>query len=913
MKIRVLSLVVSFSFVLLNAQVTSPIQEAWEETDRSVYFSVQDTGYSTPIIWGLDLAWLSESNLRRGIAFMGHENVALVRSSFTPTAPLENGLLPTDEQHKLDARLDLLTLLGRPMDVVLNCDHPSVDDWYKGNPANWAKLIELTARLHEGAGHDVIAVSPFNEPDYTATGQGTVGDFYAIAGELRNNEYFDDIRISGGNTLNTDEALTWYNALKGRLDEGNTHQLAGSFDHYAAFYETVRANSDHATNDELHNVMEAMVGVEYGLQTGIWWGTAEYTRGEFVRASQGRRLAYSEHRPNWTAASVYRHIDGRVQAFVGSSERQAVTTTYRLLSKDRDVYYDGHGPQREYIIEVPGGTAYQEGQSNAEGLVNISWGEDIQPIVDGQYKIVNKHSAKVMEPSGGSINGGVSIVQGTSKVASYQYWNVVPVEKRIGGDFSYFSIINAKSGKSLDVLNWSLDDGGRIIQWDDAKGANQQWYLQYAKDGWFYIRSRHSAKCLEVQNGSVVNGMKIEQADLDGADHQLWRFVPTDASVELEPPLAPENLRASTSQSSIRLDWNANTEQDLKAYTILRSQKADSAFDVIARGVTTTAFVDYKVEADRAYYYKIKALDEALNSSAYSTIVSARGPSNRAFVAHYTFEDNTSDSSMNLAHAKAYGACTYVGSRDASQAIQLNGDDAFVQLPSDLIKRNALSVSTWVKWTSGASWSRIFDFGNDQNQYVCLTPRLRFTIKDGGAEQRLEAPSLPKGAWAHVVLTMDTATVKIYVDGALVAESHAITLHPFDFKPGINYIGRSQLSSSLFEGCIDDFTMYNFALTPEEVGDVFRQGAISQNITLPELQDIKVWPVPSHDKVFVSCPNTVSSLKIILYDLSGKELLQETAYPDVSNSIDLSHLSKGIYPMILSSGEERIVKKLIKQ
>ncbi len=135
--------------------------------------------------------------------------------------------------------------------------------------------------------------------------------------------------------LNTDQALSWYNALKGLLNEGNTHQLAGSFDNYALFYKTVRANGHHATNDELHNVMEAMVGVEYGMQTGIWWGTAELARGEFVKASFGRRLAYAEHRPNWTAASVYRSPEGKVQAFVGSSERQAVTSSYSFVSQDR--------------------------------------------------------------------------------------------------------------------------------------------------------------------------------------------------------------------------------------------------------------------------------------------------------------------------------------------------------------------------------------------------------------------------------------------------------------------------------------------------------------------------------------------------------------------------------------------------
>lgn len=36
-----------------------------------------------------------------------------------------------------------------------------------------------------------------------------------------------------GNTLNSDQALPWYNYLKDQLDEGNTHQLAGSFDNFA--------------------------------------------------------------------------------------------------------------------------------------------------------------------------------------------------------------------------------------------------------------------------------------------------------------------------------------------------------------------------------------------------------------------------------------------------------------------------------------------------------------------------------------------------------------------------------------------------------------------------------------------------------------------------------------------------------
>ena len=296
--------------------------------DRTVVYNVSDPGVSKPITWGLDLAWLSEGNLRRGVDFMGSDVVDVVRSSFMPTDPLVGDTALSGEAlTNTNYRISLInTWLDPSTQVVLNSDHPSIDPSFDpSNPdqsVNWAKLIEVTKNMHEAAGRTVVTVSPFNEPDYSVTGQGTIDDFYDIVVELNNNPEFNNVRISGGNTLNNDEALNWYSYLNpAGLTEGNTHQLAGDFNHYADFYTAVRASGDYATADELHNVMEAMVGVEYGMQTGIWWGTAEYARGEFCKASRpgGARLGYAEHRPNWTAASVYRAPDNKIQAFVGSS------------------------------------------------------------------------------------------------------------------------------------------------------------------------------------------------------------------------------------------------------------------------------------------------------------------------------------------------------------------------------------------------------------------------------------------------------------------------------------------------------------------------------------------------------------------------------------------------------------------
>ena len=118
-----------------NLFVVSPL------TDRTLNFSVSDTGVHKPLIWGLDLAWLSEENIRRGIAYMGSENIHVIRSSFMPTSPLVNGELQADEFAKVKERLRIIGLMGRKMDLVLNSDHPFVDASLVGNAVNSVKLI----------------------------------------------------------------------------------------------------------------------------------------------------------------------------------------------------------------------------------------------------------------------------------------------------------------------------------------------------------------------------------------------------------------------------------------------------------------------------------------------------------------------------------------------------------------------------------------------------------------------------------------------------------------------------------------------------------------------------------------------------------------------------------------------------
>lgn len=810
------------------------------KTDGHLIFSTTDEGKKLPIVWGLDTAWPSQDNMTRGVAFIGKDCLGTARASFQPNDLVdENGELSTRQKRALNNRLNIIKTSG-VKDIVLNCDHEVLDaNNYYGKPAEWARLIEATVKYCQSKGYNVVTVSPFNEPDFASWGEGSLQDFYNIAKILKSNPLFDNIRISGGNTLNCDEALRWYNGLKEYLDEGNTHQLAGSFDNYAKFFTQVRADGKYASADELHNVMEAIVGVEYGMQTGIWWGYDGLARGEFCRASFGERLAYAEDRPHWTAAAVYRSPEGKVQAFGGTSERQANNSSYRFSVKDREVYFDGYGPQREYIMELPGGTGYQQGQTNAERVVNITWGEDVQPApINGRYIIMNKNSQKVISVQGGGTADATNICQNSDKGHNYQQWDIKPVSNRIGGDFSYYGITCARDGKYLDILNWGTNSGANIILYGGGFGANEQWYFQYAGNGDYYIRSRHSNMCLEVASGSKTENANVMQASFNGEDKQKWRIIPVGAACELNAPAAPQQLTATPQTASVLLSWNENTEEDLAGYMVLRAEATETAeaeWNTIGRKIQGTTFIDNTARAGSKYLYKIKAIDMSDNISEASGIIEGSTSDEKGIIAHYEFEQNTKDLSANHANASTCGKVSFVAGQSGERCISLDGSTEYIQMPYAVAHNDELTISSWVKWRGGSKLQHIFDFGNGTDRYMYLTPNsgttMRFAINNGEEEQTLDCTRLGTYKWVHIALTIGSDEVCIYVNGEKAASTSEITIKPSDLSPSFCYLGKSQSSTDpMYKGYIDDFRIYNYALSADAIKTMYDEATAISDI-----------------------------------------------------------------------------------
>jgi glucuronoarabinoxylan endo-1,4-beta-xylanase len=144
------------------------------------------------------------------------------------------------------------------------------------------------------------------------------------------------------------------------------------------------------------------------------------------------------------------------------------------------------------------------------------------------------------------------------------------------------------------------------------------------------------------------------------------------------------------------------------------------------------------------------------------------------------------------------------------------------------------TIEAWVRLTSTANWTRIFDFGHNTTRYMFLTPqngsstRLRFAIStnSSGSEQQITgASALAVGAWQHVAVTLNGNTGILYLNGVAVGTNAAMTLRPATLGVTTNnFLGRSQWSDPYLNGLLDEFRIYSVALSASEIAATYALG-----------------------------------------------------------------------------------------
>ncbi len=807
----------------LTAQTTASGNMATNAHAPIVAYNISDQGVEQPVRWGIDTAWRWSWWPLRATNHM-KECVSLGRVTIDPRVSGNNTSLTSDQKSGLDEQLGWLVKAG-VTDLYLLAGNASGTAWSTSYRTAFINDIALAVEYLQNKGYSVVAISPFNEPDYGANNAPSASEMAVVANLMHQNETLKDIDVAGPSCLNPDYAYSWWNTMKEAVDIGNTHQLAGSFDNFANFYAVVQSDGKKSAGDELHNINDALVGMNYGMSAGIWWSDfGGYTRAELGRTSNnGTRIAYRENRNAWTTAAVFKcGSENLVEAFLGTSERQAGESAFTFVSQDRLAYYDGNGPYYEYTKATKGGTGYQVGQTNSECVIEITYGEDV-PVgaITGSFKIVNKATGRLLTANNLSNNSDVG--QSAESAGRYQTWNIKPLSEIDAGDFSYVTITCSRNTLLyLDGVKYGGDNGARVLVYQGGGNECERWHLRYMGDGYYVITNHDSGLSLEgSSDNSSSTTTGVVQWERTGSDRQLWHFVPADATVDQVKPTTPTGLNATPLSASVRLSWNANSDNDLLGYMIYRYNESARIWETIARQVTDTVFIDNMSPKDHTFRYRIRAVDKAWNVSEPSTEVSCRHGNDSTKIAHWKFASDLNDICDN--RFDAVGQSIAFESDGVHDGITFNGTDSYVNLPYNVGDMPCLTFCAWVNPNSATAWQRIFDFGNSTDNYMFLTPsngsRLRFEICHDGDKQGLNATKrLATGTWTFVALTIDNDSVKIYLNGDLNAASGDIAYRPDDVNPLLSYIGMSMFDADpMFSGMISDVSLYNYALSADSI------------------------------------------------------------------------------------------------
>ncbi|SKC64812.1 RICIN domain-containing protein [Ohtaekwangia koreensis] len=148
---------------------------------------------------------------------------------------------------------------------------------------------------------------------------------------------------------------------------------------------------------------------------------------------------------------------------------------------------------------------------------------------NGEFRLVNKYSGKVMEVPGYATTDGTQIKQYTSNNGTNQRWIIQNLGR------GEYRINNVNSGKVVDNPSASRTLGTNTIQYTYNGGYNQKWHIIPCADGSYRIDNVNSlGKIIEIADSSTVNGAGVVLGDFAYWPNQQWYIVPVQASVTIE-------------------------------------------------------------------------------------------------------------------------------------------------------------------------------------------------------------------------------------------------------------------------------------------------------------------------------------------------------------------------------------------
>ncbi len=405
------------------------------------------------------------------------------------------------------------------------------------------------------------------------------------------------------------------------------------------------------------------------------------------------------------------------------------------------------------------------------------------------------------------------------------------------GDTAIDRTDNGYNGNLTNTLAISEHPSERTLSFDGTDDYVQTPYLfnpdtqdTFTVETWFKVNSFSSSyQMLVAQNG---NGLP-------------WLYVP--GTNKLRSFLGSRNLNGVTTLSEgvwyhAAITYNGTTlslylNGELES-SGTRSMKSSMGDLLLGTNKNLSMYLDG--EMDEVRIWSTALSQSEIQANLYQMLTGTE----TGLLAYYSFEDSNNTSITDFT-SNAYTGTAYngpsIGNRNANtvtgdnpthvaatkhhhstdHTLSFDGVNDYVDMPALGTEMSEATIEFWLQSPDFSGWNTVWDFDSWSSKAVHLQfntdDYLGFSISGNSpTDQALTTYTFSTDTWYHVAVAYSSVdkNVKFYVNGELIDTKTYTTALPIG--SAASNIG-SWNSSRLFQGDIDEFRIWNTALSQSDI------------------------------------------------------------------------------------------------
>lgn len=357
-------------------------------------------------------------------------------------------------------------------------------------------------------------------------------------------------------------------------------------------------------------------------------------------------------------------------------------------------------------------------------------------------------------------------------------------------------------------------------------------------------------------------------------DHPEFVNMIWNPTADTQAPTAPTNLVASNpTDNTVDLNWTASTDN-----------VAVTSYDIYVDGVNTfntanTSFTATSLSANTNYCFTIKAKDAANNISPFSN----------------------QDCEMTTNNGSGGGTSTelffseYIEGSSYNKALEIaNFTGAPVNLSTYSVRRDGNGGGSWdsgITLSGTLAHGDVYIIANESISTSCASPSI--------IDRSIQESSTPTSFNGN-------DPVGLFKNGSLIDVIGTFGGGGSNFAQNTTLVRNSNIASPNTTYTVSEWTSYP-SNTCNNLGSHTINVLSTSN---SEVNKISIYPNPVKENTIYF--NTNKALDIKIYDILGKLVISKSILPN-NAYIDISNLNKGLYLVKVSSENQNITKKLIRQ